>query len=970
MGQTPVEVGGIISGNEQWTSEFIYIVTDDVRVSLNATLSIEAGTKVRFQQGKGLIVEGGNLFVNGAESDSVTFLPNHTSPAQTWKWKGISINSISQVDKVLIAYATIQGAEVGLEVNSSSYVQLQHSCLMNNFWRGISLKNSSNCLFSDSHIVNNYVGFELIARNNEHADNNLILNNNLSQSTTNILLIIESNGICKNNTIQGNVISGGINGIWLDNSGASASFRNNILQNAVIQNGGGFGYGLYLAMDSTIVSKNIFWENDNAISFRNASASVLSQNTFYQNGSCIPISSGSKRNRIQNNVFVENESHAITINEATGTVILQNNFDKNMLDERLVENMTSQNLNATANYWGTTNEEQISKLIWDQLDDAQLGEMFYFPFLQALDTTAPVSPPFEVKKQLVGNRIRLSWRPNEESDLSSYSVYFSGYQDYQFGQVISGLVDTVLYLDNLSLSETIAVTALDQQADTDKPMFLAHESAFAFARTAAYAGLDTSICQNQNFFRISNASAPVAYESLRWTASGDGYFSEPNDLSTIYFPGEQDFINGSTRIQLAVTGTEETYTDAFLLTYSGNPVAFAGNDTIIGIQAPLVLQDAQAFNYDLVSWESLGDGTFDQANVIQPVYQPGDADRALGFVQLVMHVSSQCGAYSDTLSVSVLNEFSLSGRVWFQQQTLEGAVVLAVNLLDNKLRSASRTRTDSNGAFVFESLFEGNYVVFAVPDTALGLDAVASYYAEREHWENAHLIALNADVFDVDILLRSKAKNMPTGTGEIQGVFLLPVEPFKALSVFCGDWFNRQPESICSAGLSNISITLYNPGLNSSFDYTLTDVHGRFSFRNLPFGFYRLHAEVPGYPVNISPVFHLNAENNSVNDVEMKVELEKISIYLPEQPIPDFDLASVFPNPVRDVLTIQLDAGESYTLYIYDLNGRVLMEQQIKTDGGEGFPSFSLNISALQIGAYVGLLRSNTRFKRFSFVKQ
>ncbi len=970
--QTPVEVGGIITGSTVWTNDFTYIVTDDIRVPLNATLSIEAGTKVFFQQSKGLSIEGGNFFVNGTEADTVSFLPYHTNPAQSWKWKGISINSINQVEKVIIEFACIKEAEVGIELNNSSYVLISSTCLMDNFWRGISMSNSSDNKLVGSHIKNNYVGIEILAKSATGISaNNTIENNEIVQSTTNILVINESSGICKNNTILGNVVSGGINGIWLDNSGTSTSFQNTISQNAIINNGGGFGYGLYLAMDSTVVSQNIFWKNDNAISFRNASSGSILQNTFYENEACIPIGVGSKRNRVQNNTFAENGQQVLSINEAAGTVVYLNNFVHNILDTSLVANLTSQNLNATGNYWGTVDTQRIDQLIWDQQDDPQLGELFYVPHLTEHDTIAPISPPYQVKKQWVDGRVRLSWRPNQEADFSAYNIYYGGFSAYQFKQVILGVTDTVIYLNNLQLIDTIAVTSVDQHhQSSDKPMYLSHESAFAFAKTSAFAGVDTSVCKNESVYRINNASAPGAFESLKWTSSGDGVFSENHALNTIYFPGDQDFARGWSRIELVVVTTDETFSDSFILSYSDDPVAFAGNDTIIGKQLSLSLDNAAAIDADVVFWETMGDGSFDQPNVVHPVYTPGESDAELGSVNLVMHVSSPCGEVSDTISVDILDTFSLSGRVWFDGQPIAGAMVLAVNLHKNTVRYADRILTDENGYFDFSSLFEGNYVVFAVPDTAVGLQAISCYYAEEEHWESAHRIILNADVYDVDVKLQPKANNLPQGTGIISGKFNLPIEPFRAQSLFCGDWFSRDAGQLCNDGLSNISITLYNPNLTSALGYTLTDANGRFSFKNLPFGMYRLHAEVPGYPINLSPLLSLDAATPALTNVQMKIEQEKISIFLPDGESDPDVITSFFPNPVREVLSLSFSDQGFHTLYIYDLNGRVMIEKQLTPLEEGNQQLYSINLSGLQQGVYVGLLLSSKTYQRFTFVKQ
>gem|GEM_PF-1165410 len=80
------------------------------------------------------------------------------------------------------------------------------------------------------------------------------------------------------------------------------------------------------------------------------------------------------------------------------------------------------------------------------------------------------------------------------------------------------------------------------------------------------AGADQTICQNSTASLNGTANH---YNSLWWSSSGDGYFSNPYSLSTNYFPGNYDKIIGSAIISLHTTGLSGcnlTVSDNLILT--------------------------------------------------------------------------------------------------------------------------------------------------------------------------------------------------------------------------------------------------------------------------------------------------------------------------------------------------------------------------------------------------------------------
>lgn len=78
---TSTNVSGIISSDTTWTVELSpYIVTGNVMVSNGATLTIEPGVSVRFDNGKSLQVNG-TLIAKGTPTNKITFTSNQPSPA-------------------------------------------------------------------------------------------------------------------------------------------------------------------------------------------------------------------------------------------------------------------------------------------------------------------------------------------------------------------------------------------------------------------------------------------------------------------------------------------------------------------------------------------------------------------------------------------------------------------------------------------------------------------------------------------------------------------------------------------------------------------------------------------------------------------------------------------------------------------------------------------------------------------------
>ncbi len=80
--------------------------------------------------------------------------------------------------------------------------------------------------------------------------------------------------------------------------------------------------------------------------------------------------------------------------------------------------------------------------------------------------------------------------------------------------------------------------------------------------------------------------------------------------------------------------------------------ANAGADTTVCSGLPVHLSNSSAFNNLSVHWLTSGNGSFDNANLLHPVYTPGPADIASGLVNLSLVASGYCAPDTDMVRVN------------------------------------------------------------------------------------------------------------------------------------------------------------------------------------------------------------------------------------------------------------------------------------------------------------------------------
>jgi hypothetical protein len=178
---------------------------------------------------------------------------------------------------------------------------------------------------------------------------------------------------------------------------------------------------------------------------------------------------------------------------------------------------------------------------------------------------------------------------------------------------------------------------------------------------AANAKGDDTICVSSIYTLDGTASS---YDSVFWTTTGDGLFSNINSLTSDYTPGTADKTNGSVKLILNVTSIlpcTGNVTDTLLLIFTPLPTVDAGMDDTICTSASASLTGT-ASNHFAVNWSTTGDGVFDFPSNLSCNYTPGLNDIANSSVKLYLKATPNSPCLTDAVDSMMLyfNAFAIA----------------------------------------------------------------------------------------------------------------------------------------------------------------------------------------------------------------------------------------------------------------------------------------------------------------------
>lgn len=171
------------------------------------------------------------------------------------------------------------------------------------------------------------------------------------------------------------------------------------------------------------------------------------------------------------------------------------------------------------------------------------------------------------------------------------------------------------------------------------------------------AGDDESVCEGSSL-QLSTASVSFS-NSLEWTTSGDGSFSDITEQNPIYTPGSIDQTNGSFRLTLTSTSNSpcaETISDFKDVSIVYFPTANAGPDIFDRCAGDsYTVIESSATNYSTINWSTSGSGILTNANSLNPTYTISDNDALLGTITLTMEVIANSPCVTSVLDTFLIH---------------------------------------------------------------------------------------------------------------------------------------------------------------------------------------------------------------------------------------------------------------------------------------------------------------------------
>ena len=169
------------------------------------------------------------------------------------------------------------------------------------------------------------------------------------------------------------------------------------------------------------------------------------------------------------------------------------------------------------------------------------------------------------------------------------------------------------------------------------------------------AGLDTAVCLASPSLELSGLI--TAAGGGEWSGNGGVFVPSVTDLNATYFPSLVELTAGSTFLVLTSTGNGncEAVTDTLNILYLDNPEIDAGGNIDVCEDSTYVVIDATVLFSTNVTWNTFGDGSFDDDGVLDATYNFGPGDIAAGSITLYVDTYnfSGCPDDSDTLTISI-----------------------------------------------------------------------------------------------------------------------------------------------------------------------------------------------------------------------------------------------------------------------------------------------------------------------------
>lgn len=252
--------------------------------------------------------------------------------------------------------------------------------------------------------------------------------------------------------------------------------------------------------------------------------------------------------------------------------------------------------------------------------------------------------------------------------------------------------------------------------------------------------------------------------------------------------------------------------------------------------------------------------------------------------------------------------------------------------------------TDSTGAYMFQNVPTGNYLVFAMP---FNQPLLPGFYVAGANatwnWQEATVIGVGDVVLTVQHDITLVGIEGMQGPGRVHG----RIHRHSAGLAFDGG------STIASEGVSNVNVTIFNKN-NVPVKYTTTNTLGEFDMTNLGFGEFKVVASRVGY-TNSQTTVTLNQESY---DNSQTLYMDPIEGALDVNDDATLSSISIYPNPVTTTANVDFNANlGNAVITVSDMQGNVIMN--LETATVQGINKVNFNVNNFANGVYVVRVSGN-----------
>ncbi len=200
--------------------------------------------------------------------------------------------------------------------------------------------------------------------------------------------------------------------------------------------------------------------------------------------------------------------------------------------------------------------------------------------------------------------------------------------------------------------------------------------------------------------------------SATWTTSGNGTFSDASLLNAVYTPGAADLTAGTVTLTLTTNdpaGACPAAVDTVIVTINTEATADAGLPQAICSGSTVTLAGVIGGSATSSTWTTSGDGTFNNASLLNAVYTPGAADLTAGTVTLTLTTNDPggtCVAAADNVIITI--EPAATADAGTPQTICAGSTVTLAGAIGGSAASSTWT-TSGDGTFSDASLLNAIY---------------------------------------------------------------------------------------------------------------------------------------------------------------------------------------------------------------------------------------------------------------------